>query len=94
MKGNFYVDDSLKSSPSFDRAICSVYGLRDLLAKGGFHLAKWTSNCRELLVSIQKEERAEEVYFDLDLELDKLSIQRALECNGLLNPTSSVLRSL
>jgi hypothetical protein len=47
------------------------------LTNGGSHLTKWISNSRELLTSIPKEERAKEVK-DLDLDHDKLSIERDL----------------
>ena len=77
VKRNFYVDDCLKSTPTVSRAIPLVQDLRDLLTKGGFHLTKWISNSRELLTSIPKEERAKEVK-DLDLDRDKLPIERAL----------------
>ena len=77
VKRHFYVDDCLKSSPTVSSAIRLVEDLRDLLMKGGFHLTKWTSNSRELLTSIPKDERAKEVK-DLDLDQDKLPIERAL----------------
>jgi hypothetical protein len=77
VKRNFYVDNCLKSTPTVSLAIPLVQDLRDLLTKGGFHLTKWISNSRELLTSIPKEERAKEVK-DLDLDQDKLPIERAL----------------
>jgi hypothetical protein len=77
VKRNFYVDDCIKSTPTVSRTIPLVQDLRDLLTKGGFHLTKWISNSRELLTSIPKEERAKEVK-DLDLDQDKLPIERAL----------------
>ena len=40
-------------------------------------MTEWISNSRELLTSIPKEERAQEVK-DLDLDQDKLPIERAL----------------
>lgn len=77
VRRNFYVDDCLKSTSTVSRAILLAHDLRDLLMKGGFHLTKWISNSRELLSSIPKEERAENV-IDLDLDQDKLPIERAL----------------
>ncbi|CAB4014860.1 Tyrosine kinase receptor Cad96Ca, partial [Paramuricea clavata] len=77
VKRNFYVDDCLKSTPTVSRAVPLVQDLRNLLTKGGFHLTKWISNSRELLASIPKEERAKQVK-DLDLDQDKLPIERAL----------------
>ena len=44
VKGNFYVDDWLKSVPSETKAIGLVNELRTLLLKGGFCLTKWISN--------------------------------------------------
>ena len=75
VKRHFYVDHCLKSSPTVSSAIPLVKDLRELLMKGGFHLTKWTSNSRELLASIPKDERAKEVK---DLDLDKLPTERAL----------------
>ena len=77
VKRNFYVDDCLKSTTTVSRAIPLVQDLCDLLTEGGFHLMKWISNSRELVTSIPKEERAKEVK-DLDLDQDKLPIERAL----------------
>lgn len=77
VKRHFYVDDCLKSTPTVSSAIPLAQDLRDLLKKGSFHLTKWTSNSRELLASISKDEGAKEVK-DLDLDQDKLPIERAL----------------
>ena len=77
VKKNFYVDDCLKSTPTTNNAITLAQDLRDLLTKGGFHLTQWTSNSRELLVNIPEVERAKS-FKDLDLDQDKLPIERAL----------------
>lgn len=77
VKRHFCVDDCLKSTPTVSSAIPLAQDLRDLLKKGSFHLTKWTSNSRELLASISKDEGAKEVK-DLDLDQDKLPIERAL----------------
>ena len=53
---NFYVDDSLFSTPDAHRATMIVQQLCQLLAKGGFRLTKWISNSRDVLSSIPKEE--------------------------------------
>jgi hypothetical protein len=77
VKRNFYVDDCLKSTTTAEHAITLAHDLRELLSKGGFHLTKWSSNSRKVLQSIPSEERAKEVK-DLDLNQDKLPIERAL----------------
>ena len=61
---NFYVDDVLKSAPSKESAISLATSLVKLLAEGGFHLSKFTSNSREVLSSI--------------MDLDRLPMGRAL----------------
>ncbi|XP_063072324.1 uncharacterized protein LOC134462993 [Engraulis encrasicolus] len=77
---NFYVDDCLKSLPSEQEAVQLVTELTSLCQKGGFRLTKWMSNSRTVLGHIPKEDRASEVR-ELDLDRDKLPIERAL---GLL----------
>ncbi|XP_035257600.1 uncharacterized protein LOC118218934 [Anguilla anguilla] len=80
IENNFYVDDCLKSLPSEQEAVELVKELTSLCQKGGFRLTKWMSNSRTVLAHIPKEDRAHEVR-ELDLDRDKLSIERAL---GLL----------
>ncbi|XP_068704307.1 uncharacterized protein [Montipora foliosa] len=77
VKRNFYVDDCLKSVESSERAVDLAVQLRNLLVKGGFRLTKWLCNRPEVLESIPKDERAPSV-LDLDLDKDKLPLQRAL----------------
>ena len=72
---NFYVDDCLKSVASVPDAKRLVRQLTDLLSKGGFHLTKWISNCREVLEFIPASERASSV---MALDFEDLPIDRAL----------------
>ena len=51
--------------------------VKELLAKGGFHLTKFISNSRELLDTVTPEERAKCVK-SLDLQFDDLPCERAL----------------
>jgi hypothetical protein len=74
---NFYVDDCLKSVGSMNDAVSLVNDLQAVLGGGGFHIAKWISNSREVMSSIPVSERAKEVK-DLDLDQDSLPIERAL----------------
>ena len=71
------MDDCLKSWPSVEDAVCHVGELRSLLQRGGFRLAKWISNSREVLESIPGSERAQGI-MKLDLRKDELPIERAL----------------
>ena len=68
VKRNFYVDDCLKSLKSAEDAVEFVDQLQDILSKGGFRLAKWSSNRSEVMDSIPQVERAKSV---LDLDLGK-----------------------
>jgi hypothetical protein len=61
------VDDLLKALPSELQAIRLANELIQLLKRGGFRLAKWMSNSREVLANISGEERANPT---LDLDLD------------------------
>ena len=74
---NFYVDDCLKSVDSVEEAIRLYKDLKDLCARGGFGLTKWTSNHRSVLASIPVEERAKELK-QLDLDREHLPAERAL----------------
>jgi hypothetical protein len=75
VKKDFYVDDLLEALPSELQAIRLANELIKLLKRGGFRLAKWMSNSREVLANISGEERANP---SLDLDLDHLPVERAL----------------
>ena len=72
---NFYVDDCLKSVPTKEEASKQVSELTKLLARGGFHLTKFISNHREVMLTIPEEERAKSVK---NLDLERLPVDRAL----------------
>ncbi|KAK7880408.1 hypothetical protein WMY93_032954 [Mugilogobius chulae] len=74
---NFYVDDCLKSAATETEAIHLIHDLIALCGKGGFVLEKWISNSHVVLQAISKEERAKELKM-LDLDIDKLPVERAL----------------
>ncbi|CAC5426191.1 unnamed protein product [Mytilus coruscus] len=74
---NFYVDDCLKSVSSTNQAIGLISNIQSLLKQGGFRIAKWISNDRDVINSVPVEERAKEIK-DLDLDQDSLPIDRAL----------------
>ncbi|GFT09911.1 integrase catalytic domain-containing protein [Nephila pilipes] len=49
IKNDFYVDDCLSGSGSFENAVQTVDKLSDISHKHGFHLRKWRSNFTALL---------------------------------------------
>lgn len=71
------MDDCLKSVKDEGTATALRTNLINMLAKGGFHLSKWSSNSKKVLNSIPKEERAQGLQ-DLDLDSDNLPTERAL----------------
>ena len=54
----FYVDDCLASASTVEKAKYLPQELVELLAKGGFELTKWTSNCREIVASVSPDNRS------------------------------------
>ena len=55
---NFYMDDFVKSVPSAEQAIEVYKLLRAMLAKGGFHLTEWISNCEQTMLSIDQADKS------------------------------------
>lgn len=74
---NFYMDDLLKSLLTEEDAINMVNNLRAICNRGGFNLTKWISNSRKVLQNIPEEHKAKNLY-ELDLDRDKLPVERAL----------------
>ena len=74
---NFYVDDCLKSVQSSCAAIDLRSQICELLQKGGFRLTKWSCNCKDVLETIPKADRAPTI-LDLDLNAEELPIERTL----------------
>ncbi|KAK3700060.1 hypothetical protein QZH41_004360 [Actinostola sp. cb2023] len=72
---NMYVDDLMRSTDTTEKAITLVSQLRELLARGGFHLTKWYSNDRQVLATIPECERAKSV---VSLDLERLPTESAL----------------
>lgn len=77
VKANFYVDDCLKSTVDGDTTVSLCTNLRNMLAKGGFRLTKWSSNSWKVVNAIPEDERAQG-FQDLDLNTDSLPMERAL----------------
>jgi hypothetical protein len=76
VKRDMYVDDFLKSvDMSPQEAIQLIQEVVELLGKGGFRITKLYSNNREILSAIPQVERAKPT---LDIDLDELSVERAL----------------
>ena len=74
---NFYVDDLLKSIEDLDSAKQLVKDVINMCNSGGFHLTKFISNNKELLLSVPEHQRRMGVK-DLDLSGD-LPNEKALE---------------
>ena len=54
---NFYMDEFVKSVPGAEQAIEIYKLLRAMLAKGGFQLTKWISNCEQNMTSIDQADK-------------------------------------
>ena len=77
VRKSFYVDDMLHSFPDVNSAIQGSKEIASLLRTGGFHLTKWLSNRRELLETVEVDERSPSVK-SLNLDLDSLSSDKTL----------------
>ena len=77
IRRNFYVDDCLKSAKDDKTAVELVQGVRQTCHKGGFNLTKFISNSRAVLDSVPPDQRSKGAK-DLDLDHDRLPIERAL----------------
>ena len=55
---NFYMDDFVKSVPSAEQAIEIYKLLRAILAKEGFQLTEWNSNCEQTMTSIDQADKS------------------------------------
>ena len=77
LRKNFYVDDCLRSEGKEDTAIERICDVRHACALGGFNLAKFVSNNKNVLESIPQEVRAPEVRL-LELGSDYYPVERAL----------------
>ena len=78
MKRNFYVDDCLKSVIDEHSAIQISKQLTELLAKGGFHVTKWTSNSEKVIAAIPEGERAAGVKQCDIISISTAPMERAL----------------
>ena len=76
LRKNFYVDDCLHSEGKEDTAI-RIRDVHQACAHGGFNLAKFVSNSKNVLESIPEEVRAPEVR-SLELGSDYYPVERAL----------------
>ena len=87
ISSNIYVDDLVKSVANVDEAVALVRETRDLCSRGGFHLAKFVSNKREVLESIPSEDRGnqvKELNFEKDLPSEKtLGVQWRVESDEI-----------
>ena len=72
---NFYVDDLLKSVESVGQAQKLVLQLQELLASGGFHLAKLMSNHKEVLHVIPDNDKAPSI---VNLDSHELPVEKTL----------------
>lgn len=74
---NFYVDGLLKSLPTEEETVLMVKYLMAICKEGGFQLTKWTSDSHQVLHAISEEHRSENMN-ELDLDRDKLPLERTL----------------
>ena len=52
------MDDFVKSVPSAEQAIEIYKLLRAMLARGGFHLTEWITNCEQTMMSTDEADKS------------------------------------
>ena len=77
LEKNFYVDDLFKSVNTIKDATSIIHNVITMFAAGGFNLTKFTSNRKEILLSIPEEKRRKGVK-DQDLSSGEIPQERAL----------------
>ena len=85
IENNFYVDDLLISVPDSETGLKLVEGLRSLLARAGFRLTKWLSNCEKVMNNLPKDEHSKSFKLSaLDRDKDE-HVERVLGINWKFN---------
>ena len=77
VRNDFYVDDGLKSVDTVEHATTLIQQTKEMCAKGGLRLHKFTSNSKDVIAAIPREDRATTLK-NLDLHNDRLPVERAL----------------
>jgi hypothetical protein len=77
LRNDFYVDDGLKSVDTVEHATTLIQQTKEMCAKGGLRLHKFTSNSKDVIAAIPREDRATTLK-NLDLHNDRLPVERAL----------------
>ena len=77
LRGDFYVDDLLKSVQDKQTAFKLMKDVTTMFAEGGFWLTKYVSNNKDVLVSISEGERRKG-FQDQELKLGTLPTEKAV----------------
>ena len=77
LRGEFYIDDLLKSVQDKQKAIKLMKDVTAMCAKGGFWLTKFVSNSKYVLVSIPEGQRRKGLQ-DQELRLGILTTEKTL----------------
>ena len=94
---NFYVDDCLKSVATEEEAIVLTKQLKELVARGGFNLTKWTSNSQAVLMKIPVDDQSKKVKerpLDAPLEDRALGVYWSVEGDELGFKSQQMARPL
>ena len=87
LRRDFYVDDRLKSCPTIKEANHLIKSVKEMCSRGGFNLHKFVSNKKDVNKGIPESDRAEGIK-NIDLDLDKLPMERALGVNWCIQSDS------
>ena len=77
LRSNFYVDDLLKSVKDEEIVVTLMKDVKALCAEGEFHLTKFVSNSKHVLLSMLERNRRKGLH-DQELRLGKLPTEKAL----------------
>ena len=91
LRNDFFINDSLKSAPTSDKAISLICQTKEMCSRGGFNLHKFISNKKKVINEIPDEDRAKAVK---NLDLDVLPIERALRVQWCIESDNFEFRIL